>query len=475
VSDNAIRIAVTLAVVVACATGSCGGPDPEGAGSPSAGRELQGAVLILLDTVRADHLSSYGHTNRTSPVLDRLASQGVLFEQVVSFAPWTLPSLATILSAKPPGAVYRDGRLRESIVERIAAAGYRTSAITEGGYFSRQLGFDLGFEHYVEEEGHVQLLPPGQPRNPNPTGGIHRTFRAARDWIAAHRDEPFFLVIHTYEPHTPYNRHAFTEGLDRGSIGDVFRIDMLSALRTARVRLDDAELEYLAALYDGGIHESDRYVGEFLSYLESAGLRDRTLVVVTSDHGEELGEHYRTHVADHGHALFDDQLLVPLILYNPVESYPVKRVTAQVRTMDILPTIADLLGVAPGEELDGRTLVPLMRGEERSGRMAVGGETKAGPRRAFLRHLGYKFITVTSPSQGKRPLPTRPPQHQLYDLRSDPGERVNLAEQRPDLTREFRETLRAVTAGRAGPALAPDPERLDAELLERLRSLGYVP
>jgi arylsulfatase A-like enzyme len=461
--------------LVAAAAAACRGPGTQGETNATAGRELQGAVLIVLDTVRADHLSAYGHARRTSPVLDRLASRGVLFEQVVSFAPWTLPSLATILSGRPTGAVYVDGRLRESIVERIGAAGYRTAAITEGGYFSRRFGFDLGFEDYVEEEGPVQLLPPGQPRDPNPSGGIHRTFRTAREWIAAHRDEPFFLVIHTYEPHTPYERRTFAEGLDRGSIGETFRIDMLPALKSARVRLDDAELDYLAALYDGGIHESDRYVGEFVEFLASEGLAERTLLVVTSDHGEELGEHYRTHAADHGHALFDDQLLVPLVVCNPIESYPVKRVAAQVRTMDILPTIAALLGVAPGEGLEGASLVPLMRGEERQGRIAVGGETKAGPRRAFLRHRGYKFITVTSRAEGKRPLPVQPPRFQLYDLRNDPGERVNLANERPELTRQFLETFRRLTAGSADPGLSPDPDRLDAELLERLRSLGYAP
>lgn len=473
--SNERRLAASLFLLVVAATASCRAPGTQGEATEAADRELQGAVLIVLDTVRADHLSAYGHATRTSPVLDRLADRGVLFEQVVSFAPWTLPSLATILSGRPTGAVYVDGRLRESIVARIGAAGYRTAAFTEGGYFSRRFGFDLGFESYVEEEGAVQLLPPGQPRDPNPLGGIHRTFRTAREWIATHRDEPFFLVIHTYEPHTPYNRHAFTEGLDRGSIGDAFRIDMLPALKSGRVRLDDGELEYLAALYDGGIYESDRYIGEFLELLASLGLADRTLVVVTSDHGEELGEHYRTHAADHGHALFDDQLLVPLVLCNPIESYPVKRVSVQVRTMDILPTIAELLGVAPGEGLEGASLVPMMRGEERNGRIAVGGETKAGPRRAFLRHMGYKLITVTGRAEETRPLPVQPPRYQLYDLRTDPGERVNLADAYPELTQQFLGTFRQLTAGAVDPALSPDPERLDAELLERLRSLGYVP
>jgi len=461
---------LALLAVSAVGCGRDGGPP--GPALDSAPRELQGAVLIVLDTVRADRVSAYGYSRATTPTLDRLAADGVLFEQVVSFAPWTLPSLATILSGKRADAVYVDNRLRESLVQTIGAAGYRTAAITEGGFFSSYFGFDLGFEHYVEEEGAVQLVHAGKRRDPGKTGGIETTFRLAGEWIAAHRQERFFLMIHTYEPHSPYRRHAFTEGLERGVIGDEFRIEMLSALRREEVRLSDPELDYLSALYDGGILESDRHVGAFLRRLEKEGLRDRTLVVVTSDHGEELGEHYRSRAGDHGHALFDDQLLVPLIFHHPLESYPVTRVAAQVRTMDILPTMAEILGAGSGDRLDGASLVPLMRGAEQRGRPAVGGSTKGGPPRAFLRHLDYKFVAVLDPRQGTDPLPTPPPRYQLYDLRADPGERDDLAATRPELTRRLLGILHETAGGGGRPTEVTEP--VDGELRERLRSLGYL-
>jgi hypothetical protein len=451
---------------------ACRAPQVPAEPVDSSRAEIQGAVLIVLDTVRADHVSVYGHRRATSPALDRLAGDGVLFEQVVSFAPWTLPSAAAILSGKRAEAAYIRGRLRESVVERIRSAEFRTAAITEGGFFSSTFGFDLGFDEYQEEEGAVQLKPRGVQRDPTPAGGIETTFRNARRWVAAHRDERFLLMIQTYEPHTPYVRHAFTRGLDRGSIGDVLRINMLPALRTGRVRLNDSELDYIGALYDGGILESDRHVGSFLKFLESQGLRERLLVVVTSDHGEELGEHDRARAADHGHALFDDQLLVPLILHNPLEPYPRKRISTQVRTMDILPTIADILGVDPGQGLDGASLVPLMRGEESAERPAVGGSTKAGPPRAFLRYRGYKFVAVLDPRQGDDPLPADPPRFQLYDLRADPGEQINLAGERPELMGRFLEMFGACSAGTGTTTGLPD--EMSGELRERLRSLGYL-
>jgi arylsulfatase A-like enzyme len=471
-SAKARRAAVGALLLVATIAGACREHGDAAERIDGRGRSLQGAVLIVLDTVRAGHLSAYGHERRTSPSLDRLAQEGVLFEQVVSFAPWTLPSVATILSGRPAGEVYVDGHLRESIVERVRAAGYRTAAVTEGGWFSKAFGFDLGFADYVEEEGAVQWREPGRGRDREPTGGIESTFGIARRWLSAHRDDRFFLVIHTYEPHAPYRRRTFAAGQTSESIGDVFRLEMMPELKSGRIRLGDEDLAYLAALYDGGILESDRHVGALLVFLETVGLRDRTLVVVTSDHGEELGDHYRTHAGDHGHALLDDQLLVPLILHNPVEAYPVRRVTAQVRTMDILPTIAEILGVVPGADLAGSSLVPMMRGEERGGRLAVGGDTKSGPRRAFLRDRGYKYIAVLGPHEEGRPLPFEPPADQLYDLRADPGERSNLASERPELAREFREILAGLGGGPDGARVLPD--RLDPEQIDRLRSLGYL-
>jgi arylsulfatase A-like enzyme len=144
------------------------------------------------------------------------------------------------------------------------------------------------------------------------------------------------------------------------------------------VTIDDAEVEYIKALYDGGVRHADRYVGEFVMFLEEIGLADRTLVVVTSDHGEELDDHYRAHTADHGHSLRDPLLMVPLVIYDPTRAYEQSEVTVQVRLIDVVPTISDLLGVEVIAPIDGRSLLPLMTGKETAGRRALATHTGSG-------------------------------------------------------------------------------------------------
>jgi len=462
---------VLLAVALAL---GCGSPaDPQR--SVDSNEPPRAAILILLDTVRADRVGAYGHARPTSPVLDAMAERGVLFEQTVSYAPWTLPSVVALLSGDAADRAFR-GRLSRSLVGSFARDGFATAAITEGALVSSKFGLDLHFDEFVEEEGAVHDTPPGEERETEADGGIENTFRLAREWIREHEQDRFLLLIHTYEPHTPYTRRAFTDGLEPGAVGETLQLETVRALKAGEVSFDDRDLEYLSALYDGGILESDRYVGELLEFLSERGLRDETLVVVTSDHGEELGDHFPVHCGDHGHSLLDDQLLVPLIIDDPTASYPVSRVTAQVRTMDILPTIADLLGVKVEDRIDGATLAPLMRGEDDEGRVAYGGAVDKGQKRVFVRHLGYKFIReldrpVTPPAE-RLPIP----RIQLYDLRSDPDERHNLADTNPDLVQRFRDMSLTLVK----EATSRDTERfklskdLDEDLKERLRSLGYV-
>ncbi len=434
--------------------------------------QLQGAVLIVLDTVRADHLSAYGHFRKTSPNIDRLADEGVLFEQVVAYAPWTLPSAAALLSGEYPERVFQN-RLQRSLVSRFRDAGITTAAVTEGGWMSRAFGIDLGFEHYEEEEGEVQFLEPGEERNPNPAGGVDHTFARAGDWLSRVGDRRFFLMIHTYEPHAPYTRKTFTEGMDSGPVGDRLSIDFLAHLKSGRVVLDEVGQRYVDALYDGGIHEADRHVGELLTLLDRLGLGDRTVVVVTSDHGEELGDHFPTETADHGHSLRDPLLLVPLVLRDPLNDYPRRRVASQVRLLDVMPTIADLLDVPVEGALDGSSLLPLMNGADDRERVARVGVTKRGPPRSGIRATGYKYIVAHGPDRELPPLTPPPPARQLYDLSEDPGEHRNLADSRPELAEELQRLLDTNAPSRNLEA-PQHPESIDPETLERLRSLGYV-
>jgi arylsulfatase A-like enzyme len=252
-------------------------------------------------------------------------------------------------------------------------------------------------------------------------------------------------------------------------------MEKLEELQSGRLEFDEAELEYLSALYDGGVLECDRQVGAFLDTLEELGLRDRTLVVVTSDHGEELGEHYPSYSGDHGHCLLDTLVRVPLIIHDPrVGLAAGSRIPHQVRLMDVMPTVVEMLGASAADDLEGASLLPLMRGEAESGRPAYGGQTSAGPDRMFLRYLGYKYIQVQGPAAGTYPLAPPPPDLQLYDLRADPGERANIGARELSVASKMRTILNRIKGSAGGEFAMPDPDSMDAGLRERLESLGYT-
>jgi arylsulfatase A-like enzyme len=438
--------------------------------------ELQGAVLIVLDTVRADHLSCYGHERETSPNLDALARKGTLFERCVTAAPWTLPSMVSLFSAEMPSSKVFDGKLKRSMVETLSEAGYVTAGITEGAFVSHHFGFDRGFSTYADgDEGgprfgagkDVQVVIPGSEDR------IEDTFQQAMDWLENHLDEKFFLYIHTYEPHTPYLRRDFVEGMDPGAVGRTFTPEKLEMLQSGRLAFDQDELDYLKGLYDGGILKCDQHVGELVDFLERTGLRDRTLVVVTSDHGEEFGEHYPSYAGEHGHSLYDELIMVPLILHNPDKNYG-KRVDDPVRLCDVMPTILDCLEVAPGYASWGRSLLPLVRGEERKERIACGGGTKAGPDRIFIRWLDYKCIRTVNPQSKGYRLHPPPPSMELYDLETDPAEQVNVAGERPAVMEEMLGFFSKMRAAGFGWDSFASLEISDESLRERLESLGYV-
>jgi len=207
--------------------------------------------------------------------------------------------------------------------------------------------------------------------------------------------------------------------------------------------------------------------------LRELGLDGRTLVVVTSDHGEEMAEHVPTNIGDHGHSLYDDLLHVPLVVYDPRGPYAVKRVRAQVRTLDVLPTIAELLGVALPSTLDGASLVPMLRGTDPAGRPVVSGWNRKGRLRASLRDGGFKYIATIGDASVKFPLLQPPPDHELFDLGSDPGETTNLYAAQPKRAQAMHDALmkrREQIQQRGGMPV----EAVDHELDERLKSLGYV-
>lgn len=464
-----------LAAAAACAwlAGvAASGPVACGAGAP----RPTGVVLVVFDTLRADRLSAYGNPRETSPVFDALAERGVLFEQAVSVAPWTLPSMIGLLSARFPSArVYEGERLTVSAVEALRAAGVDTAAFTEGGFASARFGFDRGFDVYEEREGAVALGDPGTGADgpgggARPRGGIGATFEAAAAWLEARPADagPFFLLVHTYEPHTPYQRLFFTAGLGSGRLESAsLELSEQMRIRRGEIALGPEELAYLAALYDGGVRVADGWLGKLLEALRRRGIDGQTALIVTSDHGEDLGERDPALAAEHGHSLFDELLRVPLLVHDPTRRYPRARSPVQVRTLDVMPTVFDLLGLAPPEGAHGTSLLPVMRGDETAPRVAFARLTRKGKPRAAVRDGRFKWIRELGPSAERE---------DLYDLRADPGERAPLGAPPPealDARRaldRFLETLD--DEGALDFALPVDD--LPAGLREQLRALGYL-
>lgn len=427
------------------------------------------AVLIVLDTLRADRLSAYGAERPTSPRIDAFAEQGVLFEHAVTNAPWTLPAMVGMLSGSYPStAVYRNG-LRRSLVENLREAGWSTAAFTEGGFVSRSFGLELGFEDFHEYEYDAEEEEQGATT----PGEIEDTFARAQAWLAGNSARPFFLLVHTFETHAPYRRLDFARDLDRGRLAETFEVKFEMGVKGERLALTPDELAYVRALYDGGVAVADRFVGGLLDTLDALGLADETLVVVTSDHGEDLGHRNPWDAGSHGHSLYDELLLVPLVLHDPARPYPVSRVSQQVRVVDVVPTILEILGVPAPPDLHGRSLVPLMTGEETADRVAwVRRPVRPGWDGPLLRGLrtGHHKLIVSGANAGDGP------QVELYELEVDPAERNNLAQSDPALRNELVGQLRELTGEIEAQGVPAFRSTLQTrkKLLRRLRALGYV-
>ncbi|MEM7480152.1 MAG: sulfatase [Acidobacteriota bacterium] len=317
-------------------------------------------ILVSLDTVRADHLSLYGYERPTSPALDAFAADAWVFDRALSSSTWTLPSHGTMFTGLLPdqhGLKKLDHRLLpkvETAAERLrrGTIGYRTAAITDGGFLRPRWGFDDGFDRYD--------VTPGNAWEPKDAQAV---FERAAAWVRDNRYRPFFLFVHSYEAHQPYiNREGFADPfLDPDYEGpfqneaEVFRPGVPAAEHRERV----------VGLYDGGIRRLDHYLGRFLADLEAQGLFANTAVILTSDHGEAMNEH-----GDFEHALgkvFDEHLLVPMVVRPPGGTEGPgggRRVQTPVTTLDILPTLLDFAGL-PDDELPGRSLRALAESPDR--------------------------------------------------------------------------------------------------------------
>jgi arylsulfatase A-like enzyme len=306
-------------------------------------------LLISIDTLRADHLSLDGYPRPTTPRLDRFAADALVFDRSYASSTWTLPSHGSMLTGLLPdqhGLRHLPDRLSPEVptlAGMLRDAGYRTAGITDGGFLGPQWGFASGFDSYE--------VSPGQPWEPKDVAPIAAK---ARRWLEAGPERPFFLFVHTYEVHQPYrNVEGFADPfLEPGIEGRYTEV----ANVFARPPPTDEQLPRVIALYDGGVHRADHYIGGLLEWMGEAGLLDDTAVVVTSDHGEEFREH--GHLEHAVGSVFDENLRVPLIVRPPGgtgETAP-RRIATPVTGLDVTPTLLALAGLPPPPGAAGRSL-----------------------------------------------------------------------------------------------------------------------
>jgi arylsulfatase A-like enzyme len=430
-------------------------------------------LLISVDTLRADHLGCYGYVRDTSPRLDRLAREGVRFDQAVVQWPKTSPSMASMLSGTYP---HYNGVMRNTrqpidphfhlLAELFQHASYATAGMITNGNLARSYRFDQGFDTYVE------ALQGNEPAS--------RFSRFAVDWLEEHgADGPFFLWLHFLDPHARYEPpapyadkfvgDAHYDGVERvprrgGPFEDIGGIP-------SRARLGSRdELDFYVAQYDGEVSFMDAEVGRVLDLLDSLGVADDTIVVFTADHGESLGEH--DYYFEHGRLPYDDCVRVPLIVRAPGVA-PGRVVDRPVELVDLMPTLLEMAGLPSNSEAQGKSLVPLLRGVDGYDRRYA--FTESGYLENYQRAVrDGRWKLVYAPDPADQAIMAGVP-FELYDLRADPGETRNLVHERADVARELSRVL--LDWMRAAP---PSPVRAGREVVtdkateENLRSLGYI-
>ena len=404
-------------------------------------------VLISADTLRADHVGAYGYTRPTTPHIDALAERGVLFENAISQSSWTRPAHLSMLTGLYPNEhgviALADRHLPDSEIVTLASAmfsrGYRTAAFTGGVNMSAEFGFDRGFETYRSNGKYFR-----------------DNLEETRLWLDRHQSEKFFLFWHGYDPHTPY----FSDPVDRAVL-EIPPRPKVGLRRACRAKRFHSVVADYVPEYDAAIRRADRYVGKLLDELEARGLRERTVIVFTSDHGEEFREHGSCF---HLKTLYREVLHVPLVVVGPglVE----RRVDALVpASVAIGPTILEIVG-APEPLLPGPSIAALLTRDADDA--DVVSETSRDPSVG-----GHGHLRALTTREGKLLHTIDADRYTYFDGVKDPAEQDGLLTGTPLATLRSRLTewlarhpSRAATEPEA-PGDAPD------DLDRQLRALGY--
>lgn len=431
---------------------------------PTTLRRPRHVLVYLIDTLRADRLRAYAPDTRVrTPGFDRFARTATTFAHARSQENWTKPSVATLLSSLMPWehTAFSDASVVPASVrllpEILHERGYATAAFVANGYVSRRFGFRRGWDtwrNYIRE------------------GRRTRGEVLAADvleWLDQRpSDQPFFLYVHAIDPHVPYRPpEQYVQLYDaapyNGPVDFSRDPTLLEHIKTGALQLGARDRQRLEALYDGEVSYQDAQLAAILDGLARRGLADETMVVITADHGEELFDHGSV---GHGHSLYEELVHVPLAIRIPGLSDAPRRVEGAVGLVDVVPTVLDALGETTSEELSGRSLLPMLRGD---GELAPPASVSG-----FMEH--WRSVSV-----GRYKLIARSRgRYAMFDLAEDPGEQHDKSTERP-LTLAYLRGLLGLRLAEARdhghrPRRRHRASRatIDAELEAQLRALGYV-
>jgi len=419
---------------------------------------VKNIILIAVDTLRADHLSCYGYDRQTSPHIDKFADKGVLFYNNISQAAASLPAYSSIFTSRYPSqhqTIVDNIGKQESFVVPLAESevtlaeilkeeGYITAAFTDGVETAKIFNINQGFDIYNDN-----------------AGGIKNINQRVFSWMEKNQDKKFFLFVQAYDLQFPYMppepyRQLFLPNIqiEPAYYADIEEEDFDDK------NFDEDILSNLVALYDGEIAYTDKHIGELFLKIDELGLRDSTLIIFTSDHGEEFMEHSGL---GHGKTVYDEIITVPLIFSNE-KLFSHKRINNQVQSIDIAPTILEVLNIPIPESMLGVSLAGLMNGKSETERLAI--SENEFRNKLSCRSLTYKLILTHNTSK-----------LEIFNLKNDPGEKKDIHAHNDDLS-IYEKCLDKISQWKI---LAKDSALVDRvqnmefddQLKRQLRALGY--
>jgi len=435
-------------------------------------------ILISLDTLRKDRLGIYDPNITFTPNIDNFARQCYAFTNAISQSGWTSPSHMTMFTSLYTSQhnVYSvRHRLEDDIItlaEVLQQEDYMTAAVTGGGYVAGELGFHQGFDSYFDS--YSKIIPEGMTE-------VEHNVSLSIDWLKKYKNNPFFLFLHTYEIHAPFNHYDFIDEKTKEKSEYFFRQNFYETLYNTDAPFSLQEsIEIVNKLYNGGIAFTDKVLGPLFDYLKDSGLYENTIIIFTSDHGETMGEHkdiFPQRLFTHGHSLYEEIVNVPLIIHLPGQQEEIK-VDKMVGLIDLFPTVCSLLDIKVPGQCNGHSLFPVEEYKENLLFLENHSEPQRYRRQVAVRTPEYKYILSQNMDKIAQEFPHASiPGSELYMLTDDPEELENLVESQSETSKTFRETVISFMDAVQKESLqerTANLRQVNPELLKRLKSLGYL-